>query len=73
MSISINVDLDNYRDDIKELYCQDRCLMNYAGEPFKLAFKKYVDEFENDLLVFNRKRTQEQILSELKDLYYKLN
>ena len=65
----ISVDLSNYEDDIKEYYCNGNCLNNYASKDFTEHFKKYIHELDNDLYAYNKPRSAEQILSELKDLY----
>ena len=70
---TISVDLSNYEDDIKEYYCEGgNCLKNYASKDFTEQFKKYIQELDNDLYVYNRQRSAEQILRELKDLYSRL-
>lgn len=70
--ITISVDLSDYEDDIKEYYCNGNCLNNYASKDFTEQFKKYIQELDNDLYVYKRQRSVEQILTELKDLYLRL-
>ena len=67
----ISIDLSDYEDDIKEYYCNGNCLKNYhyASKDFTEQFKRYIHDLDNDLYVYNRPRSAELILSELKDLY----
>lgn len=68
----IEVDLSNYEDDVKEYYCKGKCLMNYVGKDFKEKFKEYINELDKEIYIYKKLRTQEQILRDLKDLYYRL-
>ena len=68
---TISVDLSNYEDDIEEYYCNGNCLKKYTSKDFTEQFKKYIHELDNDLYAYNKPRSVEQILSELKDLYNK--
>lgn len=68
----IEVDLSNYEDDVKEYYCNGNCLMKYAGQDFTEKFKHYIDDLDKEIYIYKKPRTQEQILRDLKDLYYRL-
>lgn len=69
---TISVDLDNYTDDIKEYYCNGNCLNNYVNKEFTENFKRYVYDLDNDLYIYQRQRSAESILYDLKGLCSKL-
>ena len=69
----IEIDLRDYEDEIKNTFCENNsCLLNLCSKTYKEQFRQYIRELDNDLYVYNRPRSAEQILTDLKDLYSRL-
>lgn len=70
----IKVDLEDYKNEIKETFCDRKhCLLNHTSRGFKGKFKEYIMDLEKSIYIFQDcKKTPEDFLRDLKYLYSEL-
>lgn len=63
---TINIDLYDYEDEVKETFCNNNCILKqYAPAFFKDEFISYVTDLEKNVLVFNNAFNSEKVLNDL--------
>ena len=73
-TIEVEVDLEDYKNEIIYSFCKNnRCLLNNCNKSFKVIFQDYISDLEKSIYNFNDcKKTPEDFLRDLKDLYNKI-
>ena len=68
--MSISIDLENYEEEIKETFCNERDCLNkiYFNVSFKKKFLEYINDLEKNFLFYNEKEDYEVLLANLKYL-----
>lgn len=71
----IEIDLSDYKDEVRYTFCNHNCLMNHVDRRFEDRFKGYIEEQERNLLFFSSKTniTVEKIIEDLKEMAKLLN
>lgn len=66
----IEVDLENYKDEVKYTFCNNNCLKNDVSKSFKEHFKEYIDDLEKSVYWYNDfKKSPAELVRDLQYLY----
>ena len=66
----IEIDLADYKDEVKYTFCNHNCLLNHVDRRFEERFKDYIGNLERELLFFGDKTniSIEKIIEDLKEM-----
>lgn len=67
----VNLDLENFRDDIREYYCNKARCLNQAAfcRSLEDRLQQYIDDLDRSIYIFkDNKKTVEDVLSDLKNI-----